>query len=60
MEIVTLSGFIEWAAQFDDGQYLFRGVSNEKYKIEPSAYRRLKTQTVAGLLKLINDLIEKA
>ena len=37
----TLSEFIEWAAQFSDGQYLFRGVSTESYKIEASAYRRL-------------------
>ena len=58
--VESLSEFIEWTFQFNNGQYLFRGVSNEKYEIEPSAYRRLKIQTVAGLLKLINDLITKA
>ena len=30
MDVKTLSEFIEWAAQFDDGQYLFRGVSKVK------------------------------
>lgn len=39
--VKTLSGFMKWAAQSNDGQYLFRGVSNEKYKIETSASRHL-------------------
>ena len=39
--VKTLNSFIKWAAQFNDGQYLFRGVSNERYEIEASAYRRL-------------------
>ena len=34
--VKTLSSFIKWAAQFNDGQYLFRGVSKEFYKIEAS------------------------
>ena len=44
--IRTLSEFTEWAAQFDSGegskQYLFRGVSSTDYKIDASAYRRIK------------------
>ena len=39
--VKTLNSFIKWAAQFNDGQYLFRGVSKDSYKIEASAYRRL-------------------
>ena len=58
--VESLSEFINWTVQLNNGQYLFRGFSNENYPIEPSAYRRLKNKTVAGLLKLIHDLISKA
>ena len=61
--VKTLSKFIEWAAQFSDGQYLFRGVSTENYKIEASAYRRLSEtdrNNPSKLLKINKDLIEKA
>ena len=37
----TLSDFLEWASQFDDGTYVFRGVPNDKYDIQASAYRRV-------------------
>ena len=44
--IKTLNEFMEWASQFDSGedakQYLFRGVSSADYKIDASAYRRIK------------------
>ena len=44
--ITTLNEFMEWAAQFDSGedskQYLFRGVSSADYRIDASAYRRIK------------------
>ena len=44
--IKTLNEFLEWASQFDSGegsqQYLFRGVSSADYKIDASAYRRIK------------------
>ena len=63
MDVKTLSEFIEWAAQFDDGQYLFRGVSNDEYEIEASAYRRLpeaEKNNASKLLKLNWVLIEKA
>ncbi len=61
--VETLSQFIEWTAQFSDGQYLFRGVSTEGYKIEASAYRRLPEidrNNPSKLLKINKDLIEKA
>ena len=62
MHVETLSEFIEWAAQFSDGKYLFRGVSTESYKIEASAYRRLLTDrnNPSKLLKINKELIEKA
>ena len=61
--VKTLSEFIEWAAQFNDGQYLFRGVSKDSYKIEASAYRRLPEvarNNPARLLRINRELIEKA
>ena len=61
--VKTLSSFIKWAAQFNDGQYLFRGVSKDSYKIEASAYRRLpeaQRNNPARLLRINQDLIEKA
>ena len=39
--VKTLSDFLEWASQFDDGTYVFRGVPNDKYDIQASAYRRV-------------------
>ena len=39
--VETLSDFLEWASQFNDGIYVFRGVPNEKYGIQASAYRRV-------------------
>lgn len=63
MSAQTLSEFIEWAAQFSDGHYLFRGVSTESYKIEASAYRRLSEtdrNNPNKLLKINKDLIGKA
>ena len=63
MCIKTLNEFVEWAAQFKDGQYLFRGVSTENYKIEASACRRLsdaEKNSPSKLLKINQELIEKA
>ena len=45
--VTTVSEFMEWASQFNQGGYLFRGVTNEEYDISASAYRRLKN-TWAG------------
>ncbi len=39
--VETLNDFLEWARQFDDGTYVFRGVPNDKYRIQASAYRRV-------------------
>ena len=61
--VKTLSGFMKWAEQFNDGQYLFRGVTRDDYKIEASTYRRLKEdedKVSANLLKINKELIEDA
>ena len=39
--VSTLNEFMEWAAQFNQGVYFFRGLTNEEYNISASAYRRL-------------------
>ncbi|RKU19926.1 hypothetical protein C6501_00920 [Candidatus Poribacteria bacterium] len=36
----TLDAFIKWANNFKEGEFVFRGVPNEAYKIQASAYRR--------------------
>ena len=54
---------MNWALQFTDGQYLFRGVSNDTYKIEASAYRRLPKEDrrdPVKLLKITQELIDSA
>lgn len=59
----TLSGFLKWAEQFNDGQYLFRGVRKKSYKIEAGACRRLPEvdrYNPAKLLKINQELIDKA
>ena len=60
--IETFSQFIEWIARFNDGQYLFRGVSKECYKIEASACRRLPTGSddPSKLLDINKRLIDDA
>ena len=61
--VKTLHEFIEWTGQFKDGQYLFRGVSRDTYKIEASACRRLPTKdrnNPSKLLKINQELIAKA
>ena len=59
----TLNGFLKWAEQFNDGQYLFRGVPKKSYKIEAGACRRLPKAdryNPAKLLKINQELIDKA
>ena len=57
----TLCEFIGWAAQFKSGEHLFRGLSQDNYEIEASAYRRIETNKIpARLLKANEELIEKA
>ena len=61
--VKTLSGFLKWAEQFNDGQYLFRGVRKKSYKIEAGACRRLPEEdryNPAKLLKINQELIDKA
>ena len=61
--VKTLNGFMKWIEQFNDGQYLFRGVSKHTYKLEASAYRRLPeadANNSARLLKINRELINKA
>ena len=63
MYIETLSQFIEWIAQFNDRQYLFRGVSRDCYEVEASAYRRLPEvhkNNPGKLLEINKELIENA
>ena len=61
--VKTLSSFMKWVEQFNDGQYLFRGVSKDTHKIEASAYRRLPKadrNNPNKLLKINQALIDKA
>lgn len=61
--VKSLNEFIEWAARLKDGQYLFRGVSNEDFEIQSSACRRLKKadgNNPRKLLKINQRLIEDA
>ena len=39
--VETLSDFLEWASRFNNGTYVFRGVPNDEYRIQASAYRRV-------------------
>jgi len=41
-EIESLSDFIDWVNKLGKEKHWFRGVPNQKYKIQASAYRRLK------------------
>lgn len=42
--VKSINEFIEWASQFNQGGYLFRGVTNENYNISASTYRRLENR----------------
>ena len=44
MRVTRLNEFMEWTQQLPAGEYLFRGVPNEKYEIQASAYRRPKEE----------------
>ena len=61
--VSTLTEFLEWAAQFNDGQYLFRGVKNKTYAMSASASRRLSPEYRSNPSRLLNinkRLIEDA
>ena len=69
LEISTLNGFMQWVQELPDGNYVYRGVSNQEYPIEASTYRRLKDEkgkirdedkTVARLLQINREMIEDA
>ena len=61
-QIKTLDGFMAWARQFDGGAFVFRGVPNEKYGIQASAYRRPeeKKRSFEKFLHINGDLIREA
>ena len=61
--VTTLTGFLRWVSLFDDGEYLFRGVSRDSYKIEASACHRLSDEEMnnpISLFRINRDLIDKA
>ena len=60
--IKTLGDFTEWSKKFTPRNYVFRGVPNERYGIQASAYRRLKKEDRNFLkFRQINtDLIDEA
>ena len=60
--IKTLDEFIAWANQFDEGEYVFRGVPNKAYKIQSSAYRRPEEsdRDFEKFLNINKDLIRTA
>ena len=69
-QIKTLNQFMEWVQQLPPGEYVYRGVSSEKYPIEASTYRRLKDekgkfrnkedQSPEKLLAINEEMIEDA
>lgn len=60
--IKSLDEFIAWANQFDEKEYVFRGVPNKAYKIQASAYRRpVKSgMNFEKFLNINKDLIRAA
>lgn len=57
-----LPEFIDWVSQVRRGKYLFRGVSDEAYPIEPSTYRRLPAaeKTPETLLNINKEYLRDA
>ena len=60
--IKTLGAFTEWAKKFTPGDYVFRGVRNQKYGIQASAYRRPEEdyRSFDKFLQINEDLINEA
>ena len=58
----SLDAFINWAGKFDEDEYVFRGVPNEEYKIQASAYRRSaeNDRSFEQFLHVNKDLIRAA
>ena len=60
-KIKTLEDFLRWAQNFGRGEYVFRGVPNEKYRIEASAFRRpKKDRDFEKFLQVNKDLVRDA
>ena len=62
VQIKTLAEFMKWAKRFNPGEYVFRGVPNEIYGIQASAYRRLKNEddrNFERFLEINKDLIDE-
>ena len=62
LRIEILDDFMKWAKKFPPGKYVFRGVTNEAYGIQASAYRRLKEEDRSFLkfLQINTDLINES
>ena len=60
--ITTLAEFMAWAKQFDGGAHVFRGVPNETFGIQASAYRRPEEgqRSFEKFLYINRDLIREA
>ena len=60
--IKTLQDFINWANYFSESEFVFRGVPNEVYTIQASAYRRPadNERDFEKFLYINEDLIRKA
>ncbi len=60
-QVKALDDFIKWANKFSSGEYVFRGVPNESYGIQASAYRRPKEEDRSFLkfLQINKDLIDE-
>ena len=60
--IKSLNEFINWTAQLESKDYVFRGVPNETYRIQSSAYRRPKEEdrSFKKFLEINKGLIEEA
>ena len=60
--IKTLAEFMKWAKRFNPGKYVFRGVPNETYGIQASAYRRPEKnyRDFDKFLKINKDLVDEA
>ncbi len=57
----TLIQFVEWVKQLVPGEYLFRGVPDETYGIQTSAFRRLKSnRNFKKFVEINKSLIEDA
>ena len=61
-QIKTLDDFIKWAKKFASGEYVFRGVPNESYRIQASAFRRPEERfrDFDKFRQINEDLIDRA